>query len=110
MPALPYQEHLIVPIEWTVTPIKQTMTTGSLTMSGTIGWKPWNETAVLAWTLSKAEAKLLMDELKAGHFNRVYDYTDNVQGAIKVRPTNAFGYSETYGSLNVTVTLAVEVV
>ncbi|MGA1849476.1 hypothetical protein VH570_01395 [Sphingobium sp. HT1-2] len=51
-----------------------------------------------------------MAELKAGYFNRVYDYTCNVQGPIKVRPTSASGYSETYGSLHVTVTLAVEVI
>ena len=110
MPALPYQGPLVVPIDWSITPIKQTMQAGAYNMSGTVGWRPWTETATLTWVLLKPEALALMAELKAGHFNRVYDYTCNVQGAIKVRPTSAFGYQETYGSLHVSVTLAVEVV
>lgn len=110
MPTLPYQGQLIVPIEWSINPIKQTMQTGSLTMSGTIGWKPWTETATLSWTLPKADALALIDEIKSGNINRVYDYTCAVRGPIKLRPTNSFGFGETYGSLNVTVTLAVEVI
>lgn len=110
MPALPHQGQLIVPIDWTITPIKQTMQAGAYSMSGTVGWRPWTETATLTWTLPKADAQALLLELKAGHFNRVYDYTCSVRGAIRVRPTSASGFQETYGSLNVTVTLAVEVV
>ena len=86
------------------------MTTGALTMSGTIGWRPWTETATLTWALSKAEALAFLDELKAGHFNRVYDYTCNVRGPLKLRPTSSCGFGETYGSLHVTFTLEVEVV
>lgn len=110
MPDLPYQGDLIVPIDWNITPTKQTMATGALTMSGTIGWRPWTETATLTWVLPKPEALALMDELKSGHFNRVYDYTCNVRGSIKLRPTNSFGFGETFGNLTVTVTLTVEVV
>lgn len=110
MPALPHQGQLLVPIDWSVTPIKQTMQAGSYTMTGTIGWRPYTETATLTWVLLKPDALALMDELKAGHFNRVYDYTCNVRGPIRIRPTNSFGFGETYGDLHVTVTLAVEVV
>jgi len=110
MPDLPHQDNLIVPIDWSITPIKQTMTTGSLTMSGTIGWKPWTETATLTWSLPKADALALIDEFKSGHFNRTYDYTCNVRGPIKLRPTSSCGFGETFGSLATTVTLTVEVV
>jgi hypothetical protein len=110
MPALPYQEHLVVPIEWTITPVKQTMQTGALTMSGTFGIKPWIETATLSWTLPKAVALSLLNELKSGSFNQVYDYNCAVRGNIKLRPTNGAGFSETYGALNVIVTLSVEVI
>jgi hypothetical protein len=110
MPALPYQNRLLVPIDWSISPIKQTMQAGAYNMSGTIGWRPWTETATLTFNMPKPEALAFMNELKAGHFNRVYDYTCNVRGAVKVRPTTSFGYQETYGSLRVTVTLAVEVV
>ncbi|WP_288484763.1 hypothetical protein [uncultured Novosphingobium sp.] len=110
MPALPYQNRLLVPIDWQITPVKQTMTAGSYTMSGTIGFRPWTETATLTFNMPKAEAEDFINQLKASHFNGVYDYEDNVQGSVRVRPTDSFGYQETYGSLTVTVTLAVEVV
>jgi hypothetical protein len=109
MPALP-TKGLLVPIEWTITPIKQTMTSGGYTMSGTSGLRPWTETATFTWTMPKPDALALIAELKSGFFNRVYDYTCNVRGPIKVRPTDAAGFQETYGSLNVTVTLNLEVV
>lgn len=110
MPDLPHQGDLLVPIDWNVTPIKQTMSAGSYTMSGTIGWRPWRETATLTWVLLKADALALMDELKSGSFNRVYDYTCNVRGPLRLRPTDSFGFQETYGNLHVTVSLTVEVV
>lgn len=110
MPALPYQDKLLVPIEWATTPIKQTMQAGAYTMSGTIGWRPWTETATLTFNMTKAEAKDFLTQLKAGMFNAVYDYDDNVWGPRQLRPTDSFGYQETYGNLNVTVTLGVEVV
>lgn len=110
MPALPYQDKLLVPIDWTTTPIKQTMQSGAYMMSGTIGFRPWTETATLTFAMSKAEAKLLIDELRSGNFNRTYDYACNVRGPIKIRPTDTFGFGETFGSLHVTVTLSVEVV
>lgn len=108
MPALPYQDGLLVPIQWTLTPIKTTMQTGSLTMSGTIGNRPWTETATLTWVLSKADGLALMNELKSGMFNRVYDYTCIVKGPIKIRPTDSFSYGESFGMLPITVTLNVE--
>jgi hypothetical protein len=110
MPALPHQDKLIVPIEWSVTPIKQTMQAGSYTLSGTIGWRPWTETTTLTWSLPKADALALLAEFKSGNFNRVYDYSCNVRGAIRIRPTTACGFGETFGSLNTIVTLSVEVV
>ena len=110
MPALPYQNKLLVPIDWTINPVKQTMQAGGYTMSGTIGFRPWTETATLTFAMSKAEANDFLNQLKAGYFNAVYDYTCNIRGAIKVRPTDSFGVGETYGDLHVTVTLNVEVV
>jgi len=110
MPDLPYQDKLLVPIDWNFTAIKQTMQAGSYTMSGTIGWRPWTETATLTFAMSKAEALTFLNELKAGHFNRVYDYECNIRGPIRVRPTDTFGVGETFGDLHVTVTLNVEVV
>lgn len=110
MPALPYQGQLIVPIEWAVTPIKTTMQTGALTMSGTIGWRPYRETAALVWTLPKKDALTLLNMLKATAFNSTFDYTCTVRGNIRVRPTDSCSFSETRGSKNVTVSVAVEVV
>lgn len=110
MPALPYQDDLLVPIEWAVTPIKTTMATGALTMSGTIGWRAYRETATLVWTLPKAQALVLLNQLKATAFNAAYDYTCTVRGLIRVRPTDSCGFQETRGSLNVTVSVGVEVV
>ena len=110
MPDLPYQDNLIVPIEWSTTPIKQTMIAGAYRMSGTIGWRPWTETATLTWVLLKADALALMDELKSGYFNSVFDYLCNVRGPVKLRPTDSFGFQETYGDLHCVVTLTVEVV
>ena len=109
MPELP-TKGLLVPIEWTTTPIKQTMQAGAYMMSGTVGWRPWTETATLTWVMLKDEAFEFMNELKSGYFNRVYDYECNVRGPIKLRPTDSFGFQETYGSLHVTITLNVEVV
>ena len=110
MPALPYQGQLLVPIEWAVTPIKTTMQTGALMMSGTIGWRPYRETATLVWTLPKADALVLLNQLKATAFNSAYEYTCTVRGTIRVRPTDSCGFQETRGSLNVTVSVGVEVV
>lgn len=110
MPALPYEGQLLVPIEWSVTPTKTTMMTGALTMSGTIGWRAYRETATLVWTLPKADARALLTQLKAAAFNSAYDYTCAVRGLIRVRPTDSCGFQETYGSQNVTVSVSVEVV
>ena len=110
MPALPYQNRLLVPIDWSITPIKQTMQAGAYNMSGTVGWRPWSETATLTFAMTKPEANAFLNELKSGHFNRVYTYECNIRGTIKIRPTSSFGMGETYGKLLVTVTLAVEVV
>ncbi|GFE72370.1 hypothetical protein [Novosphingobium sp. TCA1] len=110
MPALPYQEKLLVPIDWNIAPIKQTMQAGAYTMSGTVGWRPWTETATLTFAMSKEEARDFLARLKAGMFNAVYDYECSVRGPVRVRPTDSFGFGETYGSLHVTVTLNVEVV
>jgi hypothetical protein len=110
MPALPYQDQLLVPIEWAVTPIKTTMMTGALNMSGTIGWRPYRETATLVWSLPKGEALTLLNQLKATAFNSAYEYTCTVRGPIRVRPTDSCGFGETRGSLNVTVSVSVEVV
>lgn len=110
MADLPYQDKLLVPIDWTTTAIKQTMQAGGYTMSGTIGFRPWTETATLTFYMDKAEANAFRTELLSGHMNRVYDYECNIRGPVKIRPTDSFGFGETFGTLGVTVTLNVEVV
>ncbi|KQN09070.1 hypothetical protein [Sphingomonas sp. Leaf28] len=108
MAALPYQGDLNVPISWSVQPIKTTFTAGSYSLSGTIGFKPWKSTATLSWTLPKDKAKALLAELEAGMFNRVYDYTCSLRGAVRIRPTDSAGFQERRGTQFVTITCAFE--
>lgn len=94
MTQLPRQGELVVPIQWSGTTTKQTMQAGSYVLSGTIGFRPWRETAVLTWVLRAADAQALLNEFKSGSFNRVYDYDCNVMGAVRLRPTESFGFQE----------------
>lgn len=102
MTELPQQGYLITPIDWQGSVKKITMETGSLKMSGTVGIRPWTETATLVWVLPKADALSLMNTLKAGYFNEVYEYTCNVRGAIKLRPTDTFAFQEREDGRNLT--------
>lgn len=94
MTALPQQGYLIVPIDWNGSVKKITMETGALKMSGTVGIRPWAESANLTWILPKADALALLNELKAGFFNAVYQYTCNIRGEINLRPTESYAIQE----------------
>lgn len=108
MAALPYQGDLAVPLTWSGQVVKTTFTSGSYTMSGTIGFKPWKATASLTWTLEKSKAIALLKELEDGMFNRVYDYTCSLRGPVKLRPTDSFSYQERRGTQFVSITCSFE--
>lgn len=108
MAALPYQGDLNVPIAWNVQAIKTTFTAGSYSLSGTLGFKPWKSTATLSWTLSKDKANALLRELELGMFNRVYDYTCSLRGAVRIRPTDSVGFQERRGNQMITITCSFE--
>lgn len=91
---LPNQPDLIVPIDWQGETAKATMQAGSYYLSGTIGFNPFREIATLSWMLPAATAKALIQTLKAGKMNAVYDYTCNVMGAVKIRAIGTYGYRE----------------
>lgn len=108
MATLPFLDKMLVPIQWQTAVSKNTMTMGSYVVSGTIGFRPWRETATLVWRLSPADARALLQTLKQGMFNATYDYTCNVRGAIKIRPIDALSFDERFGGQFVQASLAVE--
>lgn len=108
MSDLPFQNRLVVPIDWQGQPTKVTMMTGSSMMSGSLGIKGYREVATLTWVLPQTEAHQLVDQLKADRFNGIYDYACKVRGTIKVRPTDAYAYPEVYGNQYMRVSVAFE--
>lgn len=108
MAALPYQGDLAVPIQWSGQVFKTTYNAGGYSLSGTIGFKPFKNTATLSWTLPKDKANALLRELELGMFNRVYDYTCSLRGAVRIRPTDSYSYQERRGTQFVTVTCSFE--
>jgi hypothetical protein len=111
MAVLPNQGGLVVPINWQGTTAKTTMQNGSFEMSGTIGWRPWSESATLLWIVTPSEAAAIMDTFEATNWNGVFDYDNNVRGPIRVRLTGDYSYQEKtdagtqlkYGELSVGV-------
>lgn len=110
MAALPHQGDLSVPIQWSGQVFKTTYNAGGYSLSGTIGFKPFKSSATLSWTLPRDKAKVLLAELEAGFFNRVYDYNCSLRGAVRIRPTDSYSFMERRGTQYVTVTCTFECV
>jgi len=108
--ALPYQDYIQLPVNWSGSVKKITMETGSTKMSGTVGVRSWSESATVTWVLTPANAQSLLNTLKSGMFNDPYTYTCQIRGAVTLRPSDSFAFGETEGGKYVTVSAGFDVV
>ena len=110
MAALPHQGRLVTPIEWQGQTHKTTMQAAGYELSGTLGWRPYHATATLIFDLSAVEAHAFLNQLEAGNFNGVYDYTCNTRGAVRLRLTGAYSYTEKRAGQRVQVSVGARTV
>lgn len=110
MTALPNQGQLIVPIDWSGATQKTTMQAAAYTLSGTVGWRPYQETATLTWMLSKADAQTMLNAFRATNFNGIFDYTCALRGAVRLRLMGDYSFAEVRGSQLCQVTATVNTV
>jgi hypothetical protein len=92
--ALPFQPNLLLSIDWQGETANVEKKTGALSIRGTIGFAPCREVATLSWMLPKDDARALVQTLKAGKMNSVYDYTCNIMGSVRIRATGSYGFRE----------------
>lgn len=108
MANLPRQDNLVVPIQWSGETQKTTIQGAGYQLSVTMGWRPWTERATLEWKmLSAAEANTMLNQFRATNFNGVFDYQCALRGAIKLRLTGEYTFTEEYDSKTVAVTAGV---
>lgn len=107
---LPSQGQLVVPIMWSGLATKNTIRAADYTLSGTMGLRPWRETATLTWKLLPSDALALLNNLKAGLFNAVYSYACNLRGDVRLRPTDTYSFQERRGTQFVDFTMTFETV
>ena len=95
MVALPNQGNLTVPIQWTTETQKTEMVAAGYRASVTMGWRAWSDTATLTWNnLTKEAAFAQLEQFRATNFNGVFDYTCNVNGAIRIQLTGGASFTE----------------
>lgn len=95
MANIPNRGAMVQPIEWQGSTDKTVMKAAGYELSGTIGWRPFTESATFTWILTPQAANLMLQEFANGNFNGVYNYTCQVRGNIRVRLTGEYTLEET---------------
>lgn len=95
MAVIPNRGAMVQPIEWAGSTDKTVMKAAGYELSGTIGWRPFTETATFTWILTPEQANTMLEEFANGNFNGVYDYPCLVRGNIKVRLSGDYSLEET---------------
>lgn len=95
MAIIPNRGAMVQPIEWSGSTDKTVMKAAGYQLGGTIGWRPFTETATLTWLLTKPQADTMLSEFADGNFNGVYDYPCLVRGNIRVRLSGDYNVEET---------------
>lgn len=107
MAIIPNRGLMVQPIEWSGTTDKTVMKAAAYELSGTIGWRPFTETATFTWILTRSQANTMLNAFAATNFNGVYDYPCLVRGNIRVRLTGDYSLEETNEFEKVRVTAGV---
>ncbi len=76
-------------------------------LSGTVGLRPYNETATISWITDPTTANSMINTFKAVNFNAVYTYTCQVRGTINVRLNGAYALKERRAGISVVLSVGV---
>jgi len=101
--ALPFQGKLTMPITFSRTPSKQTISTGSYEVSTTVGSRPWKEVVTFTWRLSADEANILDNTFSNDKGNGLYTYNHNSKGNMILRAQGDFAIAEVHEGLTTVV-------
>lgn len=107
MAVIPNRGAMVQPINWSGSTDKTTMKVAGYELSGTIGWRPYTETATFTWILTRAQANTMLEEFAGSNFNAVYNYPCLVRGDIRVRLSGDYSLEETNEFEKVRVTAGV---
>lgn len=100
---LPLQGKLTMPISFSRTASKQTISAGSYEISTTVGNRPWKETVTFTWRCSPSEANTLIALFETDLGNGLYSYTHNSRGNMILRANGDLAVAEVHNGLTSSV-------